>query len=88
MTKISFEAHPFLDPKLANTNPSLFRHLYKWYLQIRDDAAAYNGFLNKILHPTGERRPLEANRTTAAYYMNEAVGYLSLIHISEPTRPY
>jgi len=82
--RAAYGAHPFLDPFLANTNPTLFRHLYKWYVQIREDAGAYNAFLNKILHAGGERRPLEANRTTAAYYLNEAVGFIGELLLMVP----
>lgn len=84
MMRVSFEAHPLLDPLLANTNPGLYRQLYKWYLQIREDPTAYNAFLNRILRPTGEERALEANRTTASYYLNEAVGYLGEVLLMVP----
>jgi len=84
MTRVSFDAHPFLDPQLPNSNPALFRHLYKWYHEIRQDPATYNAFLNKILRPNGEARTLEANRTTASYYLNEAVGYLGELLLMVP----
>ena len=71
-----YQAHPFLDPSLAESNPGTFRHLYKWYLQIRENPDQYNLFLNKILHPVGEKRPLPSNLATASYYLNEAVSYL------------
>jgi len=88
MSSLSYEGHPFLDPQLSNTNPALFRHLYKWYLAIREDPAAYNALLNKILRPAGESRPLEANRAAASYYLNEAVGFLGelLLMIPAPVR--
>ena len=76
MATSAYQAHPFLDPTLAESNPGMFRHLYKWYLQIRDHPDHYNLFLNKILNPLGEKRPLQANLTTASYYLNEAVSYL------------
>jgi hypothetical protein len=84
MQNISFEAHPFLDPQLTDTHPALYRQLYKWYHQIRDDATAYNALLNKVFRPAGESRTLEANRTTASYYLNEAVGYLGELLLMVP----
>jgi hypothetical protein len=84
MAGASFEAHPFLDPGLASSDPGLFRHLYKWYLQVRENPGHYNVFLNKILHPVEELRPLEANLTGAAYYLNEAVGYLGELLLMVP----
>jgi hypothetical protein len=84
MAGVSYDAHPFLDPGLAASNPGLFRHLYRWYLQVRENPGHYNAFLNKVLHPVEERRPLEANLTTAAYYLNEAVGYLGELLLMVP----
>ncbi len=84
----ALQGHPFLDPDLVNNDPGAYRHLYKWYMQIRESPEQYNDFLNKIFHPIGERRPLQANLTTAAYYLNEAVSYLSelLLMISPEAR--
>jgi hypothetical protein len=78
------QAHPFLDPKLSETNPSTYRHLYKWYLQIQENQEQYNRFLDMILHPVGDKRPLQANVTTAAYYLNEAVSYLGELLLMVP----
>ncbi len=81
----AYQAHPFLDPDLSNDDPGVFRHLYKWYLQIRENEDEYNDLLNKILHPLGERRPLQTNLVTVSYYLNEAVSYLGeLIQMVPP----
>jgi hypothetical protein len=78
------QAHPFLDPRLPDTNPSIYRHLYKWYLQTQESQEQYNRLLNMILHPAGEKRPLQSNVTTAAYYLNEAVSYLGELLLMVP----
>jgi hypothetical protein len=75
MARPGYEGHPLLDPNLSNTQPATYRHLYKWYLHARENPGEYNRFLNKIFHPVGETRPLAANLTTGAYYLNEAVGF-------------
>ena len=82
----AYQAHGLLDPALSENSPGTFRHLYKWYLQMRDSPEEYNRFLNKILHPIGEKRPLQANQTTAAYYLNEAVGFLAELLAMVPTQ--
>ena len=71
------QAHPFLDPKLSASQPSVLRHLYKRYLEMREHTEIYNDFLNRILRPVGEHRPLQSNLVTAGYYMNEAVHYVN-----------
>jgi hypothetical protein len=70
-------AHPLLNPQLSETRPEVLRHLYKQYLRAKENEAGYNAFLNQILHPAGDKRPLAANLVTSAYYLNEAVGFIS-----------
>lgn len=70
------QAHPFLDPALSENRPAILRSLYKEYLEIARSEEAYNRFLNKLLHPESEMRPLETNLATAGYYMNEAAHYV------------
>ncbi len=79
-----YQAHPFLDPCLSSHNPAVLRHLYKWFLEIREDENAYNSFLNKIYHPTNEGRPLASNRVTSAYYLNEATSYIGELLLLMP----
>ncbi|MFN8547221.1 MAG: hypothetical protein U0527_04425 [Candidatus Eisenbacteria bacterium] len=71
------QAHPFLDPRLSESQPAVLRNLYKRYLEMRENAEAYNDFLNRILRPVGEKRPLQSNLVSAGYYMNEAVHYVN-----------
>lgn len=71
------QAHPFLDPRLSESQPAVLRNLYKRYLEMRENVDAYNDFLNRILRPVGEKRPLQSNLVSASYYMNEAVHYVN-----------
>jgi hypothetical protein len=76
MTSPVLQGHPFLDPNLSENRPSILRYLYKLYLQMSRSEAEYNAFLNRLLHPAGEERPLESNLATAGYYINEATHYV------------
>lgn len=73
--QLVLSVHPFLDPKLSDSQPTIFRQLYKRYLRMREDSESYGEFLNKLLRPVGETRPLQSNLVTAGYYMNEAIHY-------------
>lgn len=76
MSSPVFQVHPFLDPSLSENRPAILRNLYRQYLLMSRSHEEYNRFLNKLLHPFGEERSLEANLATAAYYMNEAMHYV------------
>ncbi len=80
-----FEAHPLLDPELTAHQPALLRYLYRIYLEIRNDPERYNAFLNSVFQPRGVERPLQANLTTAAYYLNEATGYIGELLLMIPS---
>lgn len=84
MADSTFEAHPLLDPELTVHQPAILRYLYKSYLEVREDRERYNQFLNTVFQPMGEERPLEANLTTAAYYLNEATGYIGELLLMVP----
>lgn len=79
-----FEAHPLLDPELTARQPAVLRYLYRIYREIRNDPEQYNSFLNSIFQPKGVDRPLAANLTTAAYYLNEATGYIGELLLMIP----
>lgn len=85
VTERPFEAHPLLDPELTARQPALLRYLYRIYLEIRNDPERYNGFLNSVFQPKGVERPLQANLTTAAYYLNEATGYIGELLLMIPS---
>ena len=70
-----YRAHPLLDPSLSETDPASFRMLYKRYLEALRSPEGYNDFLNRMLYPVGEERPLESNLESARYYLNEAMQY-------------
>ncbi|MBK8233450.1 MAG: hypothetical protein IPK72_23455 [Candidatus Eisenbacteria bacterium] len=77
-------AHPFLNPRLSEAQPAILRHLYKRYLAMRESSESYNEFLNKILRPVDEQRPLQSNLVSAGYYMNEAVHYINELLMMVP----
>lgn len=78
------KAHPFLDPHLSDNDPGVLRHLYRLYLRMRGSESAYNDFLNQVLRPVGEDRPLQSNLVTAGYYMNEALHYTNELLLLMP----
>jgi hypothetical protein len=84
MTVPARAAHPLLDPNLTKDNPEVLRHLYKQYLEAKEGEEGYNAFLNQVLHPLGEKRPLPANLVTSAYYLNEAVSFLAEVLLMVP----
>jgi len=84
MTTSGYESHPLLDPSLPENNPEVLRHLYRRFLKIKESQEAYNDFLNLVFHPIGEKRPLQANLTTAAYYLNEAVSFIGELLLMVP----
>jgi hypothetical protein len=73
------EAFPGLDPHLSDTHPEFFRLQYRLYQEIIQGDDAYNSFLNRTLHPSGSRRPLEANIVELAFYLNEASKYITAL---------
>jgi hypothetical protein len=71
-----YSAHPLLHPAVSEVDPSVFRMLYKQYLEIIEgEEGAYNDFLNRLLRPSGEQQPLESNLETVRYYLNETMQY-------------
>ncbi len=85
MTASVLQVHPFLDPHLSENRPDIVRYLYSQYLSVQQGGEAYNEFLNRLLHPVGDERLLEANLATSAYYMNEAMHYVhSLLDMIDP----
>lgn len=82
MEPTTYNAHPLLDPKLSETDPTYFRILYKKYLGILQGVERYNDLLNKMLYPLGEEHVLESNLETARYYLGEADHYIAdLMHL-------
>jgi len=80
------QAHPYLDLSLADSHPELLRSFHRLFLAIRDGDQAYDAFLERMLHPPGGEHGADANRLTAAYYLNEASRYVEALAALFPRR--
>lgn len=70
------DAHPLLDPNLAERRPEVYRALFRAQRFIQGNDAAYAAFLNRSLYPPETDRPLESSCIEMAYYLNEASRYI------------
>ncbi len=73
------QAHPQLDPHLADHYPEFYRLACRQYMQMCAGDEAYNDHLNRRLYPNGITRPFEANLVEMAFYLNEAGKYVEAL---------
>lgn len=73
------QAHPLLDPDLAENHPEVYRALYHTHRAVQSDDDAYGALLKHLLYPPEAERPFASSQIEVAYFLNEAARYVEAL---------